>query len=510
MRTMAIVRLYDYEVFIMRKKLVLTVAVLGVLGLSTTVHALDWDSAKSLFDTPTTNVNDEPVSDLENGNNNQAPGEQSEKLKGESEPNNSAESSDPIESGVEYIGQMFGPDDQDWFRIETTKNNEILTVQTAIANSLWLFTVRDRAGNILASSVNNDSDGVTNADATNPELADEFKMSVTVEKAGTYYIIVSPAPDAFGLNGNNSFQDFSQQTYHMEVTISDPTNPDNPVVDSNFNDLETEPNNGRDNPDPLASGKTMFGQLLRGGDEDWYEIQSPGNEIVEINFCGPLTPCAGQDNRIVMVLSKEFMDQSVQDALDFGSPIFVRNVEGSIGSRRYIEFLGEQGALGDALIGKIHPDFGSSNFLQIGIDRPGTYYFVVAGKLQRGANGAIDLNITTEEIPLADPATGEPLLDPITGQEAKRTIVTEGPFVVFEAFNDDQYALKITRTNLAPHTPGTPEFDAERERAKFDSATGIIHIPELEFNGSLFEAELIHRDADQNLYELLQLREIAQ
>jgi len=295
------------------------------------------------------------------------------------------------------------------------------------------------------------------------------------------------------------------------VTLSPPTNPDNPVVDSNFNDLETEPNNGPDNADSLASGKVLFGQLLSGGDEDWFEIQSPGNEIIDINFCGPQTPCTGQKSRVVMVLSKDNIDATVQNALDTGVPVFVKNVDGSLGNFSDIEFLGERGALGDALIGKVHPDFGTRNHLEIGIDRPGTYYFVVAGKLKRDTNGAIDLHIKTKEIAILDPATGEALIDPLTGIESKRTIVTEGPFVVYDEFDDDQYAIKITRTNLAPHTPGTAESIAERQRAIFNNATGIIHIPELEFNGAVFEAELIHRpDAERNIYELLQLREIVQ
>jgi hypothetical protein len=211
-----------------------------------------------------------------------------------------------------------------------------------------------------------------------------------------------------------------------------------------------------------------------------------------------------------MVLSKEFIDSRVQQALDFGASIFINGIDGSIGSVSDIEFLGAQGALGDALVGKIHPDFGSRNHLQIGIDRPGTYYFVVAGKLARNSNGAIDLHITTKETPVLN-GDGTPLIDPLTGIQSKRVDVTEGPFVIYEAFDDDQYSIKITRTNLGPHTPGTTEFDAERDRAKFDSSTGIIHIPELEFNGSVFEAELIHRDEDErNLYELLQLREIDQ
>jgi hypothetical protein len=506
----------------MRKKLLLTVAVLSVLGIHSSAQALSFEDAKRIFDTPvptTTDAADEPISDLEaedNSPSNQAPGDESEKLRGESEPNNSAESADPLESDVEYIGQIFGPEDQDWFRIDTTQNNEILTIKTAVANELWLFTVRDRAGNILASAVNNDSDGVISSNdggavegsATN-NGTDQFKLTITVEKAGTYYVIVSPAPDTFGLQGDNTFTEFSTQTYHMVVTLSDPTNADNPIVDSNFNDLETEPNNGRDRADPLASGKILFGQLFDGGDEDWFEIQSPGNEIIDINFCGPLTPCAGQTSRIVMVLKKEFIDTAVERALNNRPLVYAPGLPGPAGtlSRPYIEYLGQQGLLGDALIGKIHPDFGTQNHLQIGIDEPGTYYFVVAGKLARNDNGVIDTNVTTEtiQVPCAN------FSPPCATEFTEETVVSEGPFVVFADFDDDQYAISIRRTNLAPHTPGTNEFTAERARASFDSSTNIIHIPELEFNGAVFEAELIHRNDDErNIYELLQLRELAQ
>ncbi len=495
----------------MRKKLLLTVAVLSVLGIHSSAQALSFEDAKAIFDTPVSSDNNGTGSDLDTGNtpSTQAPGDSSEKLRGESEPNNSAESADPIESGIEYIGQIFGPEDQDWFRIDTTQNNEILTVQTAVANELWLFTVRDRAGNILASSVNNDSDGVVSQDATNPELADQFKMSLTVEKAGTYYVIVSPAPDAFGLQGDNTFTDFSSQTYHMAVTVSDPTNPGNPVVDSNFNDLETEPNSGPAIADPLASGKVLFGQLLNGGDEDWFEIHSPGNEIIDINFCGPLTPCTGQTSRIVMVLKKELMDAAVQRALESRALVYDSTKrDGPAGTiAPFIEYLGEQGLLGNALIGKVHPDFGQQNHLQIGIDQPGTYYFVVASKLARNSNGSIDTHVKTEvvQVPCAN------FSPPCQTEFTEQTVVTEGPFVVAQDFSDDQYAISIRRTNLAPHTPGTDEFAAERVRASFDSSTNIIHIPELEFNGSVFEAELIHRNEDdRNLYELLQLRELDQ
>lgn len=492
----------------MRKQLILTYTLLSALGLSTSVQALNWDDAKDLFDQPVSTT-DEPISDLDgqNGGANKAPGDDSEKKRGESEPNNSAESADPLASGIEYIGQMFGPDDQDWFRIDTTQNNEIITIQTAVANDLWLFTVRDRAGNILASATNNDSDGVVIADGVNDDLADKFKMSITAEKAGTYYIIVSPAPDLYGLQGDNTFQDFSSQNYHLRVTLSDPTNPDNPVVDSNFFDLETEPNNHYLRTDSLASGKLTMGQLSYLGDEDWYEINSPGNEVIDINFCGPITVCSGQSSRIVMVLQKEFITDEVHNALINGVPI----TEGGIVFNRLhtsIEFLEERGHLDDALLAKLHPDFGGNSHLKLGIDRPGTYYIVVAGKLRR-KEGRIDTNVTITEVPIL--VDGQPLIDQATGIPATRLVANQEAFFFFENFSDDQYAIQITRTSFTPHTPGTNEFDAERDRAKFDSSTGIIHIPELEFNGAVFEAELIHRDDDErNLYELLQLREIEQ
>ena len=502
----------------MRKQQLLTYALLGALGVSTSAYSLSWEDARSLFDAPATNTGqDEPVSDLEAGDNNpsnQAPGEESELLRGESEPNNSPESADPIDSGVEYIGQMFGPDDQDWFRIDTTQNNEIMTVQTAVANELWLFTVRDRAGNILASSVNNDSDGVVPtggnnpdlADNNNPALSDKFKMSLTLEKAGTYYVIVSPAPDAFGFLGDNTFVDFSQQTYHMQVTLSDPTNPDNPVVDSNFFDVETEFNNNFLRADPLASGKLTYGQLAPLADEDWYEINSPGNEIIDINFCGPVTVCSGNETRVVTVLQEEFMTDSVRNAILNGVPITERGI---IFNRLWtdIEFLQERGYLEDSFVGSLHPFFGGGNRLQVGIDRPGKYYIVVSQLLAREL-GRIDTNVEFTEVPVLD-GNQQPIFDPFTQLPAIRLVPDQEPFLFYQGANDRQYAFKITRTDLTPQTPGTPEFDAERDRARFDSSTGIIHIPELEFNGSIFEAELIHRDDhEENLYELLQLREI--
>lgn len=510
----------------MPKKLLLTVAVVSVLGINPPAHALSWEDAKSLFDAPVTSTTQDQAPN-EPAPGTPAPGTPApgdplpeqpapvadSELPGESEPNNSASSADPINSGVEFTGQLFSGADQDWFRFETTQNNAIITIQTSVANSAWTLTLVDRAGNTIASA--NNSKSVGDRLGTDDPA---FRLAATAEKAGTYYLIVRPAPETVADDGSPIFQTFVDEPYRITVTISDPTNPDNPVIDSNFNDLETEPNNGYGSDgvfrtDPLASGKILLGQLLTGGDEDWFEIQSPGNEIIDIDFCGPGSPCEGQTSRIVMVLKKEFMDANVLDALS--SPALVNvNVEGKrvpAGTiPPYIEYLGSQGLLGDALIGKIHPDFGQSNHLQIGIDEPGTYYFVVAGKLQRDSNGAIDTHVKTETKQIECDANGDGVVD-FSPCQPEVTVVTEGPFVVFEDFNDDQYSIRIRRTNLAPHTPGTPAFAAERERAKFDSATGIIHIPALEFNGAVFEAELIHReDAELNLYELLQIREIVQ
>ncbi|MEE9344876.1 MAG: PPC domain-containing protein [Methylococcales bacterium] len=490
----------------MRKKLLLTVAVLSVLGIHSSAQALSFEDAKALFDTPV--ISNEPEIDPNLDEPEPVPVDDSATLPGESEPNNAAASADPIASGVQFTGQLFSGADQDWFRFETTQNNEIVTIETSEANSSWTLTLVDRAGNTIASAVNATSVG-ERLGTDDPA----FRLSVTAERAGTYYLIVRPAPDTVAADGSPITDTFVDAAYRITVTLSDPTNPDNPVLDSNFNDLETEPNNRFQEADPLASGKILLGQLLDGGDEDWFEIQSPGNEIIDIDFCGSGSPCEGQDNRIVMVLKKEFIDREVEANLLNG--IFVNHPNlGKIDKNRLsaIEYLGSQGALKNALVGKIHPDFGQQNQLQIGIDQPGTYYFVVAGKLQRDENGAIDTHVTTVDTtredcgPKFSPDSGEELCVSVT-----ETTVTGGPFVIYEAFNDDQYSIRIRRTNLAPHTPGTDAFAAERARASFDSSTNIIHIPELEFNGAVFEAELIHRNEDdRNIYELLQLRELDQ
>lgn len=610
----------------MRKKLLLTVAVLSVLGIHSSAQALSFEDAKAIFDTPV--VSNEPETEP-------VPVDDSATLPGESEPNNAAASADPIASGVQFTGQLFSGADQDWFRFETTQNNEIVTIETSEANSSWTLTLVDRAGNTIASAVNATSVG-ERLGTDDPA----FRLSVTAERAGTYYLLVRPAPDTVAADGSPITDTFVDAAYRITVTLSDPTNPDNPVLDSNFNDLETEPNNRFQEADPLASGKILLGQLLDGGDEDWFEIQSPGNEIIDIDFCGSGSPCEGQDNRIVMVLKKEFIDTAVEQALESPALVYASGLPGPAGTLPpYIEYLGEQGLLGNALVGKLHPDFGQANQLQIGIDQPGTYYFVVAGKLARNENGSIDTHVTIgstqnncsvdngDNVQSFETAIGTAIDEAVKAEiaidslidspealspealllareartaaskartaadlaslaassgnfnlaatkaaeaadEAENTLlkiieltvlegfsnaandartaaraaqgaardaeeaakeavttesvnlspcepetifVTEGPFVVFEAFNDDQYSIRIRRTSLAPHTPGTDAFVAERARASFDSSTNIIHIPELEFNGAVFEAELIHRNEDErNIYELLQLRELDQ
>ena len=215
-------------------------------------------------------------------------------LVGETEPNDSFVTADPLQPGTSFWGQLYSLNDRDWFYTATTKLNQNLLITFSIpqwlegANlaegnpGLWNISVLDAAGNVFASF---DS----NARSAIQSTADSLTYSVTLGLAGTYYIRVQPVAGG----------EINAHTYSISALVQDsPLGGTQPIV--GFYDTEMEGNNMPSLANKLANGVSMYGvinltfntPILEGdtatwgqGEDDWFKYTSPGNEIVTLTFC---------------------------------------------------------------------------------------------------------------------------------------------------------------------------------------------------------------------------------
>ena len=206
--------------------------------------------------------------------------------RGETEPNDHIVAADPLVLDVPFWGQAYGSADTDWFYLETTKANQILTIAFAVPGTTaggWLINVRDAAGNVYAAI---DTATLT----TSVDDAGNINYKVTLGLAGTYYIEVKSAVTPVSPN-----------PYTLAAMLQD-----SPLGSGNFQvgfyDAEVEPN---DWPtiayaNPLATGVTMYGLVnltfdvavpqgseyqWAQGEPDWFVYTTTGKEIVTLTFC---------------------------------------------------------------------------------------------------------------------------------------------------------------------------------------------------------------------------------
>jgi hypothetical protein len=210
---------------------------------------------------------------------------------GETEPNDSIVTADPMIEGVFYSGQCKGEEDHDFYYLTSVEPNQKLTVNFLVppgassSDASWIITVSDAAGNVLAE---------WNTDLV---ASNEISVPTMLPHASTYYLSVTPTP------GQYSAMRY-QLSYILEFTEQDGTQP----VDTNFFDVEVEWNDTPELANPIASTVSMFGVVnltvdsvivdpddpLKGvwaqGEHDWFFYNSNGKEIVQLSFCGR-EPC---------------------------------------------------------------------------------------------------------------------------------------------------------------------------------------------------------------------------
>ena len=173
---------------------------------------------------------------------------------GETEPNDNMIGANVLVGAVPFIGQSYGPSDQDWFYVVTTNPNQILTIDFTVPGrdpatqdvSGWIIQVTDSAGNVYARFSTDYNQG-------NPNGDDEITYPVTLGLVGAYYIVVTPVSKI--VDGQKTV---TNDTYSLAVVLQDSDINSLPVA-VNFFDAEVEPNNAYTAANPLATGVTMYG-----------------------------------------------------------------------------------------------------------------------------------------------------------------------------------------------------------------------------------------------------------
>ena len=382
---------------------------------------------------------------------------------GELEPNNHITAANPITPNTPVTGQLYSADDTDWFYIQTTAKNEVLTIEMPSQSSAWTVSIRDHAGNLFARR-----DSLTDRELT---------FSTTLLSPEVYYIVIE------------NFDD-NRNPYVFTARATNYVDPSDPASDTNFFDVELEPNNAFSDANIVSSAVTTVGQLIHGGDFDVYRIDSDGNEILSVDLCPQNSGCAGQNAWVLMVfdgaeVNDGTLAQTVQlDVRTVDSDLFVSVASNS--SHPYLLFA--SGLLNP--IGIIDPTFGGSTRVSIGIKDPGTYYAMVTPVLKRDENGSVVL----EETLKLKVTVGQ-------GEDAKEE-GTIRQWILNEPFSDDQYTFHVTRTELNPTSANTL---AGQLRAARSSVTGDkLHIPVVDVNGSLFSGDLqIFTQDGKIMFELI-------
>lgn len=208
---------------------------------------------------------------------------------GETEPNDNIVTADPLLLDTKFWGQSYAIEDQDWFFVVSSQPNQTLTLNFSKIDGPpqgWILSVRDSAGNLIASFNTGSVQGATSDRG-------DITYRVTLGLVGTYYIQVKPDP-----------LQFSHEPYQLAALLQD-----SPLATQNFiasiADAEIEPNDDPSQSTVLTTGVSMHGLIslvlppqatvvpdpdgdgfeYLQGEDDWFIFPSQGNEIVTLSVC---------------------------------------------------------------------------------------------------------------------------------------------------------------------------------------------------------------------------------
>ena len=106
---------------------------------------------------------------------------------GETEPNGTKETSDPITAGTPMLGQSYSSGDTDWYYFQTTSNNERFALSFTVAGladgdaGTWRLKIEDVGGTTLAQK-----------EASLTGAAYVEALQTTLASPGYYFLSVTP------------------------------------------------------------------------------------------------------------------------------------------------------------------------------------------------------------------------------------------------------------------------------------------------------------------------------
>lgn len=392
-------------------------------------------------------------------------------LFGETEPNDQMFSADPMTVDVPITGQLYNATDVDWFYVETTYTNTVLSLSFPSQPVSYLISVYDNAGNLMAS-------------ATTP-VEQSYAFDATLANAGVHYITVETATTGY-----------TDNIYQILMSLETTGNSDEQLP-YNFHDVETERNDLFSTADLLVSNYGVIGQSFRSWDADIYRVDSQGNESLVLDFCGPNTNCEEiRDTWAVIVfdgakvtdqlLNKTmtsyhyddscYVETVVTGGTDFSPApdggatevttedvVMPCTVEYTSGHPYFVYW---HGGYGDAVIGAIDANYGTPSNIEVGLSNPGSYYIMVVPVMLLDVDG--DLSFLIETI------------------DEGRDIY--GSFV--EPFRTNPYDLRVKQTALTPTTRSTanPQLSTALEamRGSLDDVTHRMSIPQVKYQGQIY------------------------
>lgn len=280
---------------------------------------------------------------------------------GETEPNDTLISADPLTQSANFWGQSYNSTDQDWFYLVTTEPNYNLTVTFSLpeARTTGCRTVLDDTGNITFDcSCQQATDPATGEDtllcsltgwtisirnAAGMVLAefDTGFSSVEHAESGINYRTTLGLPGTYYVQVRANGQRFSYQQYNLTVVL-EPSPLDSPNFVGGFSDAEIEPNDLPGNGTFIARGVSMYGLVnLRfdsaicdaeqctyaQNEDDWYIYVSPGNEVLQLAFCDRTLCSPG--NWFVQVFDLATADAIMNQGLapDNATPLMAFNTD---------------------------------------------------------------------------------------------------------------------------------------------------------------------------------------
>ncbi|WP_158058986.1 hypothetical protein [Halorussus halophilus] len=191
-----------------------------------------------------------------------------QQLTNESEPNDDAQSANPITGATEIRGTIPVAGDIDFYSINASSDDNLLINVSRFGQEFGLFgiAVADSEGNFVASAL--------------LEESSNENLTVPLEEAGQYYVIVASAsqfrcPECSAPSADGTGE-YSLAIETFPRLVSDGNGPTEGV--------EREPNEEVDFANPIQSGQAFAANISNETDTDWFTINATKGQTLRVDI----------------------------------------------------------------------------------------------------------------------------------------------------------------------------------------------------------------------------------